>query len=109
MSTSITLDGCMHNIRFAASEEFGGREADCLLPLTLLPAMATASRLKLPKGVSSKLLSSLPKIQDVYCSWWEELFRRVSVEVPEVGRERTTSTRLRDNVACFFSGGVDSF
>ena len=108
MSTPITLGGRTHNIWFAASEEFGGREADCLLALTLLPAMATASRLKLPEGVSSKLLSSLPRIQDVYCSW-EEKFRRVTVDVPEGRRESTTSARPRDNVACFFSGGVDSF
>jgi hypothetical protein len=108
MSTSITLGGRTYHVRFAASEAFGGREADCLLALTLLPAMAKASRLKLPESVSCKLLASLPRIQDVYCSW-EELFRRVTVDVPEGRRESTTSARPRDNVACFFSGGVDSF
>ena len=108
MLTSIILGGRTHHVRFAASEELGGREADCLLALTVLPAMATASRLKLPESVSCKLLSSLPRIQDVYCSW-EELFRRVTVDVPKGGRESTASARPSDNVACFFSGGVDSF
>jgi lipid II:glycine glycyltransferase (peptidoglycan interpeptide bridge formation enzyme) len=113
VSTAITLAGQAlgdreYPVWFETSEDVGG-EADFLLPLTLLPAMVTGSRLKLPGKISSRLLSTAPKIQDVFCRW-DEKFQFPPQYVPvdaEVRRSRTTERA--SGVACFFSGGVDSF
>jgi hypothetical protein len=57
-------------------------------------------------AVSPHLLSAVPKIQNLLTLWDEKLFRPVpvSAEAREVGEEARPSA-----VACFFSGGVDSF
>lgn len=105
VSVSLTFGDKEHRLRFAASEKIG-RETDFVLPTTVLPAMMTGVRLELPGEVSPRLLSAVPKIQDVFCSWDGEKFRRVPVEagVRDVGVKDHAS-----GVACFFSGGVDSF
>ncbi len=109
VSVPITLDGRVYPVWFVASEDFG-READFLLPLTLPSAMVTGSRLKLPGPVSPQLLSAVPKIQDIFCLWGEEHwgleFQRVPVHAKV--RSRPTADRA-SGVACFFSGGLDSF
>jgi hypothetical protein len=65
--------------------------------------------LKLPGMISSRLFSATPKIQDIFHLWgaeyWGTNFRRVPVDV-EVRRGRSEPA---SGVACFFSGGVDSF
>lgn len=98
-------------VSFAATGEDFGAEMDPLLPLTLLPAMVTGSSLRLPGKVSPKLVSSLPKIQDLLCLWgeehWDAKFRRVPVEVKVQGE--LAEQQRASGVACFFSGGVDSF
>ncbi len=79
---------------------------DFLVPLALLPAMRRGSELKLPGTISSRLLLAVPKIQDVFCTWDEELFERISLDA------QTRSNGQADRpsgVASFFSGGVDSF
>ncbi len=109
VSVPITLDRRVYPVWFVASEDFG-READFLLPLTLPSAMVTGSRLKLPGTVSPQLLSAVPKIQDIFCLWGEEHwgveFQRVPVHANV--RSRPTADRA-SGVACFFSGGLDSF
>jgi hypothetical protein len=71
--------------------------------------MITGSRLELPGKVSSRLLSAVPKIQDIYFRWgaehWNMEFRRVPVDA----EARNGSADRGSGVACFFSGGVDSF
>jgi hypothetical protein len=95
-----------YEVRFAASEDIYDNP-DFLLPVTLLPAMRARVPLKLSGGaVSPLLLSTVPKIQNVLRLWDEKLFRPVpvSADAREVGVEHRPSA-----VACFFSGGVDSF
>jgi lipid II:glycine glycyltransferase (peptidoglycan interpeptide bridge formation enzyme) len=95
-------------VYFEASENIG-REVDFLLPLALPPAMIAGSRLKLPGSVSPRLLSTLPKLQDVFHLWgtqnWGMKYQRVPVDVGA----RSKSAEPASGVACFFSGGVDSF
>ncbi len=109
VSVPITLDGRVHPVWFVASEGLG-READFLVPLTLPPAMVAGSRLKLAGTVSPQLLSAVPKIQDIFCLWSEEHlgveFQRVPVHAKV--RSRPLADRA-SGVACFFSGGLDSF
>jgi hypothetical protein len=111
VSVPITLDGRVYPVWFAASEDFG-READFLLPLTLPSAMVTGSRLRLPGTFSPQLLSTVPKIQDIFCLWaeaeesWGLEFQRVPVHAKV--RSRPVADRA-SGVACLFSGGLDSF
>jgi lipid II:glycine glycyltransferase (peptidoglycan interpeptide bridge formation enzyme) len=71
--------------------------------------MVTDSRLKLPGKVSARLFSAIPKIQDMFCLWgrghWDTNFEHVPVDV-EV---RSKGAKRGSGVACFFSGGLDSF
>jgi lipid II:glycine glycyltransferase (peptidoglycan interpeptide bridge formation enzyme) len=113
LSATITLSdrvfGDRSRLVYFETSESIGTEVDYLLPLTLLPAMITDSRLKLTGRVSSGLLSSLPKLQDVFHIWgtrnWGANLRRVPVDV----ESRSMGTKPASGVACFFSGGVDSF
>jgi lipid II:glycine glycyltransferase (peptidoglycan interpeptide bridge formation enzyme) len=113
LSVTITLSGRglgdrARAVYFKTSESIG-REEDFLLPLTLPLAMITDSRLKLPGRVSSRLLSSLPKLQDMFHLWgtvnWGAQYQRIAIDVEAQG----TGTKPALGVACFFSGGVDSF
>lgn len=113
VSVPITLDGKAHApVWFRASQPFGQRP-DFLLPLTLLPAMATGSRLGLAGSFSPRLVSAVSKVQDILCLWGEESrarnfrgLQRVEVDVRRAGGR---SDDRPSDVACFFSGGVDSF
>ena len=113
VSTSVTLAGRtlgdqVHLVRYVASEDVGAK-VDFLAPLTLLPAMVTGSRLQLPGEISPRLYSTMPKVQDIFCQWEEEFDffppRRVAVEAEVESRNGNQAS----GVACFFSGGVDSF
>ena len=113
VSTSVTLAGGtlgdqVHLVRYVASEDVGA-EVDFLAPLGLLPAMVTGSRLALPGRISSRLFSAMQKLQDIYCQWEEEFDffppRRVAVDADVESKNGNRAS----GVACFFSGGVDSF
>jgi len=118
VSASITLGNEVRPVSFETSESVG-KEVDFLLPLALLPAMATGSHLKLPARISSQLFSAVPRIQDVFRLWGTEhwgaalpgapvpgaKFQQIHVD-SEVWSERD---ERGSGVACFFSGGVDSF
>jgi hypothetical protein len=103
-----TLDDRAHSVRYVASEDVGA-EVDFLVPLTLLPAMVTGSRLKLPGQISSRLFSAVSKLQDVFCKWEEEFTffppKRIAVDA----QVQVKNHNQASGVACFFSGGVDSF
>ena len=113
VSTSITLAGRtlgdqIHSVKFVASEDVGW-EVDFLLPLALLPAMVTDSRLKLPGQISYRLFSAVPTLQNVFCLWDEEFDiyppKRILVDAEIQSRDGEHAS----GVACLFSGGVDSF
>jgi lipid II:glycine glycyltransferase (peptidoglycan interpeptide bridge formation enzyme) len=113
LSATITLSGRGPGERarvvYFETRESTGREVDFLLPLTLPPAMITGSRLKLPGRVSPRLLSTLPKLQDIFHLWgtrnWGAKYQRVPVDADVQGK----SAEPASGVASFFSGGVDSF
>ena len=118
MSVSVTLDGREHRLGFAISGDEPGKQADFLIPLTLFPAMLTrCSRLQLPGKVSPRLLSAIPRIEDIFRLWgdeyWGEHVKNLE-RVPVEAEARTEPAeqhmqRRAAGVACFFSGGVDSF
>jgi lipid II:glycine glycyltransferase (peptidoglycan interpeptide bridge formation enzyme) len=95
-------------VYFETSESIGGEE-DFLLPLTLPPAMITDSRLKLPGRISPRLFLTLPLLQDTFHVWgthnWGANFQHVPVDV----EAQSKGAKPASGVACFFSGGLDSF
>src|SRR4051794_29169618 len=103
VSVALTLDGRSHEISLAA-DGLRSAGADFLVPATLLPAMAVGG-LRLATPVSPALLSAIPRVQEVY-SARDEAFARVPVQVPV---PRPDAQPRGGEVACFFSGGVDSF
>ena len=82
---------------------------DVLLAAGLLPAMALGEPLEVPLPVSPELLDATDVLQDVFAGWYRE-FRRVEVRAAggTVRRGRRRAKRA-EPVACFFSGGADSF
>ena len=108
MSVSITLGDQEYPVWFTASEGLGS-EADFLLPLTLFPTMVMGSRLKLPGEVSPRLLSTVSRIQDIFRLWGAGSRKKELQRVPVDARARGRPAGRGSGVACFFSGGIDSF
>jgi hypothetical protein len=76
------------------------------LAASLLLAMRLAEPLAVPEPVSPRLLRGIERIQEIF-RVWDRRFRPVPVDArPASGRPRWAGPR---GVACFFSGGVDSF
>ena len=79
---------------------------ESFLASTILPCMRLGGgQIRAEGDVSQQFFSALPTIQDIYCSWENEL-RRVEIK-NSIPVSRTLSTENR--VGAFFSGGVDSF
>jgi hypothetical protein len=93
-----------YEIRYAVSGGRFGRPADALVPLLLQPAMSMRQSVRIPDGVSPRLLGNLDLIQAVFSSWNPRL---KPVEV--LAEQREPSAPQGSGVACLFSGGVDSF
>jgi hypothetical protein len=87
---------------------------DLLVPLGLPAAMVEGRPLKIEGGLSPRLLAGQATVQDVLHSWTppreaqrvrDSGFKRVDVQA----FSRDSFPEPGDGVACFFSGGVDSF
>lgn len=78
---------------------------DFALPLTLLPAMKRGEALDISWPVSPRLLNAANVIQDIYVVWGCAGQRSV---VRASGAEAVPG-RDKRGVACFFTGGVDSW
>ena len=76
---------------------------DAWVAAALLPAMRLGGDLEVKAAVSPRLLAAGPKIQRLVHSW-DRSFREIGVRVPG----RAPGPRGAE-VACLFSGGVDSF
>jgi hypothetical protein len=78
---------------------------DAFMTALLTTAMRLGLRLIVEAPVSARLLAATERIQDIFCSWYPEL-HRIAIEAHSgnAGLEGRGA-----GVACFFSGGVDSF
>src|SRR5215207_4939378 len=83
-------------------------DADLLVPLALLPAMAAGGQLRVEDPVSPRLAGAVPRLTDVLSAFdrygWGLGLRPVTLDA-SLAAPVPTSGR---GVACFFSGGVDS-
>lgn len=80
--------------------------SDVFLVSTLIPAMKLGQNLYMAGGISNKLYKNLDEIQDILSTWYPDL-KRIKVIVPVTASEACSI--MNKKVACFFSGGVDSF
>ncbi len=107
VATTITVGDSIKRVRYSASTALAGR-GDFLLAAMLLPAMATADRLRLRAPVSPGLLATTSRIQEIFATWgptWHMNYVPVQVDAPRAELLPADTS----GVACFFSGGVDSF
>jgi hypothetical protein len=86
-------------------EPFVGHDADAFAAAMLLPSMRVGEALEIEPPISPQLYFNLPRIRDVFCTWWPE-FRRIEIRTTarSVGYDTATP-----RAGTFFSGGVDSF
>lgn len=77
---------------------------DSLLAALLLPCMFRGERLVIEAPVSEQLLASVPKIQVLFYQWFKEVR-----EIPVTASSMKSITPPGSGLACYFSGGADSF
>lgn len=100
----LALNGDEHRVSFTCQQGIGSA-SDSLAAFTLLPAMRAGSSLEFPEPVSPQLLSTIPRIQDIYHAWDQDKFKHVAVRA----RPRLAQPKRATGVGCLFSGGLDSF
>lgn len=97
------LDGT-HTLWYKTSAEINPT-ADIFLISTLIPAMKLGENLHVKGDISAYLLQQINTIQDILHCWYPEL-KKIEVKYDSLAPNSCISDR---KVACFFSGGVDSF
>ena len=59
-------------------EPFVGKGADAFAAAMLLPSMRVGEALEIEPPISPQLRFNLPRIRDVFCTWWPDL-RRIEI------------------------------
>jgi hypothetical protein len=92
-------------VEYEVDPAFVGNAPDVFAAAMLLPAMRAGEALRIDAPVSPRLTVMLPRIRDIFHTWWSEL-SRIDIDLtPGAGGAVTIPNRS----ATFFSGGVDSF
>lgn len=102
----VTMAGDTHQIEFACDDLPMTLSGDALLATSLLPAMSLGASLRIGAAMSPKLAASSADIQRILAGWWRDL---EVVDVQPESIEEAPRPDTTRGVACFFSGGVDSF
>src|SRR5271156_4765243 len=99
---SAQIDGFTLFYQFSGAHTVSMR-GDAFLAASLIPAMARGEALEIDPGmpVSPRLLAGADRIQDVLHSWNPKLSK------VEIRAEISPSSSVCNDVASFFSGGVD--
>ncbi len=105
VSAPVVLGADCHEVWYQVAEGPLARGAETFLAAALTPAMKVGGGLHLTGTVSPRLSASIPKIQDIFHTWYPD-FKKVAVDVETKRVQLSPSAR---GVGCFFSGGVDSF
>ncbi len=115
VTATIRANGDEHSIRYSVVRESSSvasdiaplklsTRSDVFVPLALLVALRVGRPLQLSGPVSARLLAQIPRIEDVWHTWRD--FSRVAVTASSETPPILSSSR---GVACFFSGGIDSY
>lgn len=84
---------------------FVAGEPDAMAAAMLLPAMRGGEDLSIAAPISPQLCFSLPRIRDIFHTWWPQFARSELRLTPRTEAAAAPAPRA----ATFFSGGVDSF
>lgn len=79
---------------------------EVFLACTFIPAMKIGGSLRYDQHISPVLSNSLHKIQNILCSWYPDELKKIPFQILP-NEERISQPQKK--VACFFTGGVDSF
>lgn len=115
VTATIRVNGDEHPMRYSVLRESSSvgsdivplmlsTRSDVFVPLALLVALRVGQPLQLSGPVSARLLAQIPRIEDVWHTWRD--FSRVAVTASS---ETPTILNSSRGVACFFSGGIDSY
>lgn len=89
---------------YHAPAEYVASGADAFAPAMLLPCMRAGEPLQIDARLSPQLCFNLPRIRDIFHTWWPQ-FARCEIQVTPGGVPAPPPPRA----ATFFSAGVDSF
>ena len=92
-------------VEYDVDPEFIGNAPDVFAAAMLLPAMRAGEALQISAPVSPRLAMMLPRIRDIFHTWWPDL-ARIDIDVTPAAASAATASHRS---ATFFSGGVDSF
>lgn len=92
-------------LQYTVHEGALANRADPFIAAALLPAMRLGQPLQVAGAVSPQLLNALPTIQQVFHCWDSHL-HPVPVQIEAENIPQYAGDR---GVACFFSGGIDSY
>ncbi len=105
----IKMPDSTSSVTFSSSSAPLALNNNASLPLALLPAMRSATALRIAGPVSTRLLAATPKVQDTFMSWsrhgWAPDLKHVDVET----EAELVGDPGQRGVGCWFSGGVDSW
>lgn len=80
--------------------------ADPFAAACLIKSMRANEPLEIGPSISTRLHVMLPRIRDIYHSWWPDLFKRIDIHTTPRLEPAPTP---RNTMGTTFSGGVDSF
>jgi hypothetical protein len=101
----LQLGSVSGELSFASHDIALAEPGNAFLATALLPSMLAATRLEVDAPVSPRLLAALPEIMQLVHGW-DPRYRPIRIHV---GSERLLARDDGRGVACFFSGGIDSF
>ena len=105
LSSVIEVEGRRHDIYFRAPERALAGGADAFLAVALLPAMRVGAPLHIDGAVSRRILEHMPTFQGLMANWFHD-FHEIAIQA---GIAAPPPQAQPAGVACFFSGGIDSF
>lgn len=103
LSASIDLGTRVVELEYRVPGGIVAEGGEAFLAAALLPAMKLGGELVLASPVSPRLLAATEQIRDIYASW-EPGLRSMPITA-----EPATPRPSGGEIACFFTGGVDSF
>ncbi len=104
---TISVGESRHDVWYWVSEGPLASAGNAVFTAALVPAMRVGGTLRVHDTVSPRLQSSAAAIQNIIRNW-DRRFQRVAIETNE-RTDGVGTTPVPRGVACFFSGGVDSF
>lgn len=103
ISCDVITNNSTYNLWYKTNASIN-QSSDIFLAASIIPSMWMNENIEIKERISPFLYSNIDKIQNILCDWYPEA-NKISVN-STLGYDKYTDNR---KVACFFTGGVDSF